>query len=396
MSLKAHWTLDPEVTFLNHGSFGACPAPVLAAQQELRARLEREPVLVMARELEGLLDGARTELAEFLGAEAEDVVFVPNATTAVNAVLRSMTLTPDDEILVTEQGYNACRNAVEFVTERSGARVAVARMPFPVQSPDEVVAAILAATTDATRLAVIDHITSPTGLVLPIARIVAELRERGIETLVDGAHGPGMVPLDLAALGAGYYTGNCHKWLCTPKGSAFLHVRRELQEPVRPVVISHGANARRTDRSRFLVEFDWPGTVDPTPFLAIPAALRFMGSLLPGGWNEVRDRNRALALEARAILMEDLGLPAPAPEEMIGALAALPLAGATSERLSAFEVDPLQTALFERYGIEVPIYPWPTPPLRLVRVSAQLYNERADYVKLGAALRELAGELTVV
>lgn len=395
-SLKAHWTLDPEVTFLNHGSFGACPTPVIAAQQELRDRLEREPVLLMARELEGLYDGVRTDLAAFLVAEPEDVVFVPNATTAVNAVLRSMALAPGDEILVTDHGYNACRNAVEFVTERAGARVAVAEVPFPVHSPDEVVAAVLAAATDATRLAVIDHITSPTGLVLPIARIVAELRERGIETLVDGAHGPGMVALDLSALGAGYYTGNCHKWLCTPKGSAFLHVRRELQAPVRPVVISHGANARRTDRSRFLVEFDWPGTVDPTPVLAIPTALAFMGSLLPGGWDEVRDRNRALALEARTILMQALGLPAPAPEEMIGALAALPLKGATTERASPFAVDPLQTALFERYKIEVPIYLWPAPPLRLLRISAQLYNERADYAKLADALRELSGEFTVV
>jgi len=388
-SLRSHWTLDPEVTFLNHGSFGACPAPVIAAQQELRDRLEREPVLLMARELEGLYDGARTDLAAFLGAEAEDVVFVPNATTAVNAVLRSMALAPGDEILVTDHGYNACRNAVEFVTERSGARVAVAKVPFPIESPDEVVAAVLAAATEATRLAVIDHITSPTGLVLPIARIVAALRERGIETLVDGAHGPGMVALDLSELGAGYYTGNCHKWLCAPKGAGFLFVREDRRPSIRPLTISHGANTSRPGRSRFHDEFDWTGTIDPTPFLCVPHAIDFLACLLPGGWEEIRTRNRQLALEAREILVEALDIRPPCPPEMIGSLVALPLPdGSANPAASALYTDPLQDVLLGERRIEVPVIPWPAPPKRLLRVSAHLYNSRRQYERLAEALRD--------
>jgi len=242
------WDLDPGVRFLNHGSFGACPRAVLEAQSRLQAELEREPVQFMARRLPSYLDDARESLASFVGAAASDLVFVPNATTGVNAVLRSLTFEPGDELLVTNHGYNACSNAARFVCERAGAEAKVAEIPFPLQSEQQVLDAILAVVTPKTRLALIDHITSPTGLVLPIARIVRELRERGVETLVDGAHGPGMLELNLDEIGAAYYTGNCHKWLCTPKGSGLLHVRRDLQDSVRPTVISHGANSPRADR----------------------------------------------------------------------------------------------------------------------------------------------------
>jgi isopenicillin-N epimerase len=387
-ALARHWTLDPEIVFLNHGSFGAAPREVLDEQQRWRERLEREPVRFLGREVQGLIDEARAAVAQFVGAAVEELVFVPNATTAVNAVLRSLSFGPGDEILVTDQGYNACRNTVEFVAGRSGARVALASVPFPPASPEDVVEGVLAALTPRTRLALIDHITSPTALVFPIERLVAELRERGVSVLVDGAHAPGMLPLDLTALGADYYTGNLHKWVCAPKGAAFLWVRRELQEPIRPVVISHGANARSDARSRFQLEFDWVGTDDPTAILSVPAALRFLGSLVPGGWDELRARNRALALEARGLLAEALDVGPTAPDEMIGSLAALRLPDApTAGPVSAFDVDPLQRALFERHRIEVPIMPWPGPPSRLLRVSAQAYNAIEDYQALARALR---------
>ena len=386
-SLRSHWTLDPEIRFLNHGSFGATPRVVLELQTRLRAEIEREPVLFLARELEGRVDAARNVLAPFLGADARDLVPVANATTGVNAVLRSLAFAPGDEILVTDHGYNACRNTCDLVAEKSGARVVVAKVPFPLKSSDEVLERVFAAVTARTKLALLDHVTSPTGLVFPIAELVRGLRERGVETLVDGAHGPGMVPLDLGALDAAYYTGNLHKWVCAPKGAAFLHVRRELQRAIRPTVISHGANSPRDDRARFQLEFDFCGTDDPTPFLCVPECLRFLGGLFAGGWDELRRRNRELALHGRTLLCRALGVGAPAPDDMIGTLGAVPLPpGKSGARPDAFAVDPLQKDLFEREKIEVPVFTWPAPPHRLVRISAQAYNEPAEYEALASAL----------
>ena len=202
--------------------------------------------------------------------------------------MRSLQLAPGDEIVVTSHGYNACSNAVEFAAARVGARMVVADFPFPLRDPEEVIEGVLGVVGEATRLVLIDHVTSPTGLVLPIERLVPLLRERGIETLVDGAHAVGMLPLDLSGLGVAYYTSNAHKWLCTPKGAAFLYVRRDLQDSVRPAVISHGANARSEERSRFLLEFDWCGTDDPTAWLCIPAAMSFLEGLFPDGWEGLR------------------------------------------------------------------------------------------------------------
>lgn len=381
------WTLDPDVTFVNHGSFGACPRAVLEYQSALRARMERQPVQFLARELEGRLDEARAALAAFVGAVPGDLAFVPNATSGVNAVLRALVFAPGDELLTTTHVYNACKNALHFVAERSGASVVTAAVPFPLDGPEAVVESVLAKVTPRTRLALLDHVTSPTGLVWPIADLVAALAARGVETLVDGAHAVGMLPLDLSAIGAAYYTGNCHKWLCAPKGAGFLHVRRDLQEVVRPLAISHGARLARADRSRFLLEFDWTGTVDPTAYLSVPEAIRVMGAMLPGGWPALRAHNRDLALAGRRALSAALGISAPAPEAMIGSLAAVPIAdGAPEPPASALYCDPLQDTLRERAGIEVPVLPWPAPPQRLLRISAQLYNSSADYERLAAAL----------
>lgn len=387
--LKKHWLLDPEVVFLNHGSFGACPIRVLEYQQALRERMESEPVLFLVKELELLLDEVRSLLASFLGASSRDLAFVPNATTGFNAVLQSLPLRSGDELLTTDHCYNAARTAMEFVASRSGARVVYAEIPFPLRSADQVVDAILAKVSKRTRLALIDHITSPTALVFPIGRIVAELERRGIETLVDGAHAPGMVPLDLNAIGASYYTGNCHKWLCAPKGAAFLHVRRDRQPFLRPTVISHGANSPRTDRSRFLLEFDWIGTHDPTAFLSIKSSIEVVGSFLPGGWPEVMKRNRQLALAGRDLLCTRLGFDKPAPEDMIGSIATVQLPdGSGGAVLSALDSDPIHYTLFDRHRIEVPVWPWPRPPRRALRISAYLYNELAEYEALASALQE--------
>jgi isopenicillin-N epimerase len=252
---------------------------------------------------------------------------------------------------------------------------------------------VMRSVTSRTRLALLDHITSPTGLVLPIDRLTAELGERSVEVLVDGAHAPGMVPLALRDLGAAYYTGNCHKWLCAPKGSGFLWVRRDRRAVIRPLTISHGASATQPGRPRFRLEFDWTGTSDPTPWLAVPKAIDYVGSLLPGGWPAVMARNHELALEARRLLCTVAGTPPPCPDEMIGSLASVPLPDGRKAEIGWRRPDPLQRRLLDGWGIEVPVMSWPAAPRRLVRVSAQLYNRREHYARLAEALgQELAAE----
>jgi len=400
--LLHYWPLDADVTYLNHGSYGACPWPVLRSQDEWRTRLERHPTLFMGTQLDGHMAHVRTRLGEYLHADPDDLALVPNATTGVNTVLRSLELAAGDEILTTDHEYNAVLNVIRRVADVAGATAVVAPVPFPADSPEQVLDAILGRATQRTRLAVVSHVTSPTGIVFPIARIVAALAERGIDTVVDGAHAPGMVALDIDGLGAAYYTGNCHKWLCAPKGSGFLWVRRDRQAGVHPLITSHGANAPRSGRSLFRLEFDWTGTFDPTPFLSIPAALDFMANLVPGGWPEVMARNHQLVLAGRGRLLDVLGTPrAAAPEEMVGSIAAVELPAdmapppgdrPSSADAETYPIDPLHEALLTDSSIEVPVYPWPHTPAdggprrRVLRISAQLYNADDDYARLAAAL----------
>ena len=391
VELKKFWPLDPKVAFLNHGSFGSCPLPVLDFQRALRDRLERQPVQFLVRDMESLLDQARGALAQFTGARPENLVFVPNATSGVNTVLRSLTFAPGDELLVTDQEYNACRNALIYVAEQFGAKVVVANVPFPFKTAADLIEPILRCVTPRTKLALVDHVTCETGMVMPIPALLKELTARGVDTLVDGAHGPGMVPLNLDGLGAAYYTGNCHKWLCGPKTAGFIHVRRDRQQLIHPLSISHGWNTRRTDRSRFLIEFGWTGTWDPSACLSVPEALRFMEKLVPGGWPEIMARNHSLAVEGRNILCQALKIAAPCPDECIGSMASVPLPDARENELASqpLFIDPLQDQLLARHGIEVPVIPWPGFPKRLIRISAQLYNSREQWQLLAGALREI-------
>jgi isopenicillin-N epimerase len=388
---RGFWPLDPQVIFLNHGSFGCCPRPVLKFQQALQERLERQPVKFLVDDFEALWDDARQKLAQFVGADAEDLVFVTNATSGVNTVLRSLQFKPGDELLTTNHAYNACRCALDFAAARAGARVVVVKIPFPLESSQQVVDIVLKYVTRRTRLALLDHVSSSTGLVFPLERLIRELSVRGVETLVDGAHAPGMIPLDLKKLGATYYTGNCHKWLCTPKTAALLYVRRDRQEKIRPLAISHGANSTRKDPSRFLLEFSWTGTGDFSAWLSVPESLRVIGALLPGGWPAVMQRNRALALAARRLLYDALNISPPCPDEMIGSLASVPLPDMTTPDIARISngLDPLRNRLFREHGFEVPVFPWPAPPKRLLRISAQLYNSLPQYEKLAAVLKQI-------
>ena len=386
------WHLDPTITFLTHGTFGACPEAVLAHQRALRDRMEAEPVRFLDLDLPELYDEARSAIGRFLGADPEGLAFVPNATTGVNTILQSLRFQPGDELLANDHEYNATINAMRAVASRDGATVVIARIPFPIDDAGEALHAILAAVTPRTRLVVVSQVTSPTALILPVEELVAALAARGIDTLVDGAHAPGMVPLDLDRLGAAYWTGNGHKWLCGPKGAAVMWVRADRRDRIHPIVVSHGANTPITNRSRFRLEFDWTGTPDPTACLTLPAAIGWM-SAMPGGWPAVMAANHELVLAGRDRLAAALGIRPPAPDSMLGSMAALPLAGVSDEAVAK----DLGRRLLEEHRIQVPVGPWPVRAARtdgaapriLVRISAQRYNEPADYDRLAEALVQL-------
>lgn len=384
-----HWRLDPGITFLNHGSFGACPGPVLDGQRRYRDHVEREPISFFVVDLPRMMDDVRRALAQFCACRWQDLCLLPNVTWAVATVLSNLKLGPEDEVLVNDHEYPACVNSVELACQRAGARMVTARVPFPLSSPDDVFDAIMAKVGPRTRLVLLSHITSPTGLIFPVERIVAELNRRGVDSLVDGAHAPGFLDLNVESLRATYYAANCHKWLCCPKGTAFLHVRPDKQDDFRPLALSVNAKLIKPDRARFLVEFDYVGGDDYTPYFCIPDAIAFMDGLVPGGWPEIRRRNWALLRRAREHLLRALATPAPAPDSMIGCMATIPLPDrpATVPNRPAHFREALQEALLERHNIQVPIWLLPHNGRRAVRISAQLYNSFEQYERLADALR---------
>lgn len=366
--VRARWGLDPSVTFLNHGSFGATPRVVREAQRRWMDELEREPVLFLARKVPGLLAEVRARVAAFVGAEPGGIALVPNATTGVNAVLRSLDFGPGDEILCADQSYNAVLQTVRAITHRTGAVLTQARFPFPIGGPDEIVDAFAAAITPRTRLLLVDHITSPTAMILPVAALVVLARERGLPILVDGAHAPGMLPLQLDALGADFYTGNLHKWAFAPKGAALLHVAPAWRGKIHPVTTSHWYGGD------WQAEFDWTGTFDPSAWLSIPDGLDYWATL-PG----LPERAHDVAVRAQRLLLDTLGERSPYPEAMFPSMAIVPWApGGSGPALTA--------RLFEEHRIEVPFTSFDS---RIwLRISVQAYNRWEDYERLAAVLRD--------
>jgi isopenicillin-N epimerase len=385
----AAWSLDPAVTMLNHGSFGACPDVVLQRQYELRKQMEARPVQFLARQMQDLLDASRQRLAQTLGADPQDLVFVSNVTAGVNCVLRSLRFRPGDEILATVHGYNACNNVARFVAQQSGATLVVVDVPSPVESPEQIVDTVMARVSPRTRIALLDHVSSPSAVVFPIAPLVQRLHALGVETLIDGAHAPGMVAVDLQRIGPTYYTGNCHKWLCAPRGAGFLYVRCDRQDEIFPAVISHGYNRPRPGYSRIQDLFDWPGTIDPTAWLCVGAAIDFLDSLLPGGLPALIERNHRYAVAAQSLLAEELGTRPLCPPEMLGSMAAVELGDDPDPPAEFVDQQRLNQELFARFGIEVPVYFFPAVPRVVLRVSAQAYNEPGHYRRLVEAVKEL-------
>lgn len=371
-TVRGAWTLEPGFVSVNHGAYGATPRGVLAAQDAIRARMEAQPSRFMRAELPEALRQAAATLAAFLGTRGEQLVFVANATEAVNAVLRSVPLAAGDQVLVLSHGYGAVRNAVRHIAARAGARMAEAAVPYPRPTDAAILAGLEAALTPRTRLAVLDHITSPSALVLPLAAMAARCRAAGARVLADGAHAPGMLPLDLPALGVDWYVGNCHKWLCAPKGAGFLWAAPGAEAGLQPLAISHGID------DGFTAAFDWTGTRDFSPFLAVPAALDFWREL--GGFAMMargRDLVVAAAGELAAALGTETGTSPDSPASM--ATVRIPLAEPT--RAAAF------AAALLAAGTDAPVHA--LEGAAWLRLSAHAYNTAADYRRLSAILRRV-------
>lgn len=398
-----HWAIDPAVCFLNHGSFGGTPRQVLARQDALRAQMEAETIKFFVEDFFDLMDRARKALAGFLHCNWEDFAPIPNATIAVATVLDSLVdagrIGKGDELLINEHEYPACQNNFRRAARRCGASVVTAAIPFPCPSPAAAAEAVMSRVTPRTKLVLLSHVTSPTGIILPIEQLVADLERRGIITLVDGAHAPGMVPgLNLTTLNASFYTANCHKWICSPKGSAFLHVRKDMQAITRPLALSNNAEKPKAGRSQFLTEFDFQGTADYTPFMTIPAAIEFMSGLLPGGFDAVMQHNHRLCLAGRDLICRELGITPPAPDSMIGSISTMilpPHDEATRTRLAQRPSkyhDAIQDALLSRFRVQVPFWGLAGKPERFLRISAQLHNSMEQYEYLAQAVKVLLAE----
>lgn len=383
------WLLDPGVVYLNHGSFGACPLWVAEYREKLLREAEAEPMDFLVRRLQGELTLQLRALEDFLGASCGSLVFTDNTTTGINSVIRSMGLRPGDTVLVSNRAYFSTRNALLEEAARAGARVKTVAYTSRVGHPGELVQQTLDALDPSVRFAVLDHIESPTGMVFPLGETVRALRERGVETAADGAHGPGHLPMNLEELGCAWYVGNCHKWICSPRSAAVLHVREDYRASTRPAVTSHVPEDFLPGPDPLRVMFDWSGTPDPTPRLCVRATLEHMASRHPGGWPGIMERNRKLALEARALLLDATCAESPCPDSMVGCMAAVTLPPLESPGPRSMDwFDPVQQALRDR-GFEVPVIQ--AAGERFLRVSAQLYNAPGQYRDLAAALREILG-----
>ena len=389
--LYEHWGLDPNTVFLNHGSFGATPIAVLEEQDRIRRLMERDPVHFVERLSHEMWQDSINELSKFLNADSGGMSFVANATTGVNTILRSLNLSKGDEIIVPDHAYQACRNAIDFVTERSGARTVVIRIPFRIDDESDIIDPIISAISDRTVLAMIDTVSSPTGIRMPFEKLVGLIQERGVDVLVDAAHGPGIVPLNIRKLNAAYITGNCHKWICTPKGSAFLHIRDDRREGVKPLTIGHGYSSDLPSAEKFRMEFDWTGTRDPSPWLCIPFAISHIGGLINGGWTEIMNKNHEMVIFGRDLLCETLDISPPTPDSMVSSMSSVEFPWDEDVGPAPIDGDPIHNTLFDEYRIQVPVISWPNHNRKYLRISAQIYNSKEDYEYLSDSLISILG-----
>jgi isopenicillin-N epimerase len=379
-NLKQHFLLDPSVTFLNHGSFGASPKPVFEAYQNWQLRLERQPVLFLGRELDRLLKDSRQILGEYLNADADDLVYIPNATHGVNIIARSLQLKPGDEVLTTDHEYGACDYTWGFVCGKAGAKYIHQRIPLPVNSEEEIVDQFWQGVSSRTKVIYLSHITSPTTLRMPVEQICKHAKEAGILTVIDAAHAPGQIPVDLQKFGADVVFGNCHKWMLSAKGSAFLYVRREIQYLIDPLIVSWGYNptSETTTGSRFIDLLQWTGTKDPSAALTVPTAIQFMRE---HNWTEVRKECHHLLRQGIGQICDLVNMPPlyPLDSDFFCQMGIAPLPHSNLALL--------KSRLYDEHKIEVPLIQWQDK--QFVRISVQGYNSQEDIDALVKALETL-------
>ncbi|KAI8951258.1 pyridoxal phosphate-dependent transferase [Xylaria longipes] len=382
------WQIRSDILYLDNGAFGACPTMVVEKQQHIRRWIEENPHEFFERNYISSWDASRKALAGFLHADPGDLVFTPGATHGMNVVIQSLSFESGDEIITTNHAYSSVRLVLDHVANRYGARVVVVDIPLEVSGPDALLQRVLASVTPRTRFAVIDHVPSRSGLIFPIKEIVGELASLNIDTLVDGAHAPGMIPLDVTNINAAYYVANCHKWMCAPRGVGFLHVRRDRAQNIKPLVIARSPFVvNKSKHSHLEHSFGWMGTYCPSAVLTLPASISYLETVMPGGYNGLISRNHDLTVLARRIVCRTLGIPLPCPDSMIGAMATIPLPDSPGPDKEGML--PIQQILWREHGIVIPVYSWPSYPKRVIRLSVQAYNSLDQYLRLANCLRSV-------
>ncbi|KAI0388508.1 selenocysteine lyase [Xylariaceae sp. FL0594] len=394
--MLARWPLRRDVVHMDHGSSGACPTEILEHQNALRWDLDRGSPEFFLSSWSPRHRASKEALAKFVNAHYDELLLTPGSTLGLNIVTQSQKFQPGDELLTTNHAYSSVVMLLRHVAQRDGAKVVIADVPFPIASPDDVVESILARVTPRTRFAIIDHIVSRTGLVFPIKRIVKELADRGIDSLVDGAHGPGQVPVDLHDIGAAYYTTSCHKWMCAPRGVGFLYARRDRVARLKPLVIARSGHWRDSDGGAYSWlehTFEWNGCHDPSGVHSLPRIIQFLENALPGGHAAMVRRNHELAVAARRRVLDILGIGnVPCPDDMIANMVTFPLPDSVLPDTGG--ILPICRTLWEKDRAEIQCYHWPAYPKRIFRFSVQLHNSMEQFVWLAGKIKDaLAAEV---
>jgi isopenicillin-N epimerase len=386
--LAKYWGLNNEIVYLNHGSFGATPIAVREKQQYYQKEMEAEAVEFFIDNLPHLLNEAKLSLANFVGTSTHNVVFTQNTTTGVNTILKNLVGKEGDEWLTTNHGYGACVHAFKHYAAKNKCEVVIAAVDYPVQTEEDIVAAIERSITPKTTIALIDYVTSASAVIFPVKKIIELLHGKGVKVIVDAAHCPGMIDFSIDDLQPDFFIANCHKWICSPKGSAFIYVAPEHQQMIEPLVISHFNDSQVGEAAHWSNQFMWDGTHDYSAYLCVKESLEHMPTLHQEGWAGIKKHNKELAFAAATKIATALKVELPAPKELLGSIINIPMPNGEAPEKFFHNNQVLKNKLFKRYNIEVPVFLFPKAPQQWLRISAQLYNSMEQYEYLIECLKE--------
>jgi isopenicillin-N epimerase len=386
--LAKYWGLNKDIVYLNHGSFGATPTAVLEKQQQYQKEMEAEAIEFYIDNLPNLLNESKTALANFVGTSTHNIVFTQNTTTGVNTILKSIIGREGDEWLTTNHGYGACVHALKHYAAKNKCEVVVAAVDYPVKTEEDMIAAIEKSITPKTTIALIDYVTSASAIIFPVKKIIELLHSKGIKVIIDAAHCPGMIDFSIDDLQPDFFIANCHKWICSPKGSAFIYVAPEHQQMISPLVISHYNDSQVGEAAHWSNQFMWDGTHDYSAYICVKEALEHLPTLHQDGWAGIKKHNRELAFTAATKIAEALKVQLPAPKELLGSIINIPMPNGETPEKFFHHNQALKNKLFKRYNVEVPVFLFPKAPQQWMRISAQLYNSMEQYDYLIECLKE--------